>query len=659
MDAVVKSRPRLQLFGSPRAVGPEGRTLALPARAYLLVVYIVTAGRDFEVTRSQLASFLWPDAQDASANLRQLLGRLSAAQSQAGFNLFRFDRSTVALNLDDVSVDLVGFQASLRGLSWANCQEVLESFRGDLLEGIVVRESDLAIWLDVQRARVRESFVTAYAGLLDAPDARANPRTAQDVASRLLEIDPYQESAYRSLMRSFAASGQFELVTATFENCRTVLRRDLGSTPSRDTIALFNTLTCSQRHGAVDRAGPGNLAGTGVAAVGEHRLRGMIPRLVVLAPPRGDVETAVWEISTLILDDTIIRLCSLKTVAVVAPHTSWQLSGGALDDDTEKRFDIGYVLETNLRRRHGVDLLVVKLFDTRTRVIVWADTYTLSIDSFAGTHQALATSITLSLADAVERAEIARFEKEQNPQAYYWHLIGQKHLRYMDLPNVRRALKAFRSSVAADPGFAPAHSGSARATQRQWLVLGRGDPDLLDEAEQSGAKAISLDHRDARGYREIGLCSLYRRRWDEAVANFAEAENLDPQHADLISDFGDALGHCGEPEKGLKKVERAMELNPIPPDQYWWNAAGLHFQLRNYEAAIDAIERMGDPLPALRIAAASWAYLGDVKHANRSAAKFLRSYPDFRIEQWLSIVPDRNPDDHRHYDHGLRLAGFR
>ena len=633
--------------------------MALPARAYVLAAYILTAGRDLEVTRAQLAGILWPDALDASANLRQLLSRVSAAQSQAGIDLFRIGRSAVALNLDDVSVDLAAFQASLRDLNWANCQEVLENYRGDLLEGIVVRESDLAAWLDMQRGRVREAFVTAYAGLLDAPDARANPRTAQDVASRLLEINPYQESAYRSLMRSFAASGEFELITATFENCRTVLWRDLGSTPSEDTVALFRTLSCSQRVGAVARLDAGNLSAAGAATIVERRLRGVIPRLVVLNPPRGDASKRVWELSTLILDDTIIRLCSLKTVAVIAPHTSWQLSGGILDDETEKRFDIGYILRTTLQCRDGADLLVAKLIEMRTRQYIWADTYDLSTDGLAGTHRALASSITRSLADAVERAEIARYEKDQNPQAYYWHLIGQKHLHYMDLPNVRRAINAFKKSLRADPGFAPAYSGSARATQREWLVLGRGDAHLLDRAEQSGARAISLDHRDARGYREIGLCNLYRRRWDEAIASFSEAENLGPQHADLISDFGDTLGHCGEPEKGLKKVARAMELNPIPPDQYWWNAAGLHFQLRSYEAAIDAIEHMGDPLPALRIAAASWAYLGEVKRASQNAAKFLRSYPDFRIEQWLSIVPDKNPDDHRHYEHGLRLAGFK
>ena len=342
---------------------------------------------------------------------------------------------------------------------------------------------------------------------------------------------------------------------------------------------------------------------------------------------------------------------------MIAPHTSWALSGGKLDDEAAGRFNIGYVLETALRRRGECRRSVVKLFDTRSRVIIWADTYPLSVDSLAGSHRALSAAIVLSLADAVEKSEIARTEREANPQAYYWHLIGQKHLRFMDLPNVRRALKAFRR--AADPGFAPAFSGSARATQRQWLVLGRGDSDLLEQAEQIGAKAVSLDHRDARGYREIALCNLYRRRWDDAVATFSEAERIGPQHADLISDFGDALGHCGEPEKGLEKVKRAMELNPIPPDQYWWNAAGLHFQLRDYEAAIEVIDRMGDPLPALRIAAAAWAYLGKQTEAQQCASQFLKSYPDFRIAHWLSIVPDKNSDDQRHYEVGLKMAGFR
>ncbi len=53
------------------------------------------------------------------------------------------------------------------------------------------------------------------------------------------------------------------------------------------------------------------------------------------------------------------------------------------------------------------------------------------------------------------------------------------------------------------------------------------------------------------------------------------------------------------------------------------------------------------------------AYLGKQDEAHKCAATFLQSYPTFRVDHWLSIVPDRNADDRRHYEVGLKLAGFR
>lgn len=658
MEDSSNTRVRLRLLGSPRLTDRLGDEIALPARAYFLVLFVLVSGRGLSVSRSQLASFLWPEAPSAAANLRQLLVRLAALQCETGLDFIRVDRTKVALNLDRVSVDLAGLDASLRGLNWSNCQQIFGRYCGELLEGVAVKEGDLSAWLATQRTRVRNALLEAVALLLEAPDARANLRTAHALATRVLEIDAYQESAYRALMRSFAASGLIDHVAATYERCRAVLERDLSCPPSTTTVDLFRRLAPGRE---LRRDGRAKAVGSvALPATGGISLAVVLPRLVVLAPPRQEDKNELWETATLVLDDTIVGLSSLKTVSIVAPHTSWKLSDdGALDNAIVQQFDINYILETTLRRRHEVDELMVKLFPSRTRSIVWAESYALSDDRLAASHRSLAAAITLSLADAVEGAEMARFERVESPRAYYWHLMGQKYLRFMDLPNVCRALKAFRSSIAADPGFAPAYSGSARATQRQWLVLGRGDPKLLDEVEKIGAKAVSLDHRDARGYRELGLCSLYRRRFDDAIAYFTEAERLGPHYADLISDFGDTLGHCGEPERGLEKVERAMALNPMPPDQYWWNAAGLHFQLHNYEAALAAVDRMGDPLPALRIAAASWAYLGDDARAKKCAAKFLQSYPGFRIEHWLSIVPNKNPDDHRHYDVGLRRAGFK
>jgi DNA-binding SARP family transcriptional activator/TolB-like protein len=651
------AKARLRLLGSPGLVDATGAPVALPARAAILALYVLTAVRDLTVPRAQLASFLWPDAAKANANLRQLLTRLGAAQRAAGVDFVRFDRGSVTLNLEGASIDLLDLQAALARLDWTNWQDCIDGYRGELLDGITVAESDLTGWLDLHRRATRDTLVNAFAALLESPAARGNPRTVQEIASRILEIDATCEPAYRAMMRAFAGAGAIELVMATYERCVAAIEREfgVGTAPQPTTVATFRRLQAEA--GPVRITSPAAAARSPVPVIGDVELRARLPRLVILPPPADGRTATLVDVASLILDDTIVGLCNLRTIRVVAPHTSWELSG-KFDEATALRYNIGYALETAFRRRGDVDLLAVRLFDTNTRDIAWADTYELSAERLASSHRALSSAITSSLADAIEYAEVTRHQREAHPQAYYWYLMGQKDMRFMDLPAVTRARKHFRTAVSADPSFAPAYSGSARATQRQWLVMGRGDTELLDEAEQIGARAISLDHRDARGYREIALCNLYRRRWDDAVSYFTEAERLGPQYADLISDFGDALGHAGEPAKGLEKVQRAMELNPIPPDQYWWNAAGLHFQLRNYEAALEAIGRMGDPLPALRIAAAAWAYLGNQAEAQKCAAQFLQSYPDFRIAHWLSIVPDRNPDDQRHYEVGLKMAGF-
>jgi tetratricopeptide (TPR) repeat protein len=213
-------------------------------------------------------------------------------------------------------------------------------------------------------------------------------------------------------------------------------------------------------------------------------------------------------------------------------------------------------------------------------------------------------------------------------------------------------------SIDAFEGFAPAYSGIARTMQMEWLLLARGDAAPLVKSESLARRAIELDPRDSSGYRMLAFSALYGRRFDESVAHLTEAERRHPQHADLLAEFADTLAHSGNPAGGLKKIDRAIELNPIVPDMYWWWAAGMHYQLHRYQEAVNCALKMKDQRPAMRLLAASYAQLGEKSMARGYVNKTLEVYPDFRVEHWLSIVPNRNADDTRHYMDGLRSAGF-
>ncbi len=648
-------RVELRFFGSARLLDKVGRRLALPKTAFVLALRLALSNPDAALSRTEAANFLWPDSPDAAANLRQLLVRLKAKQGDS--NLFGFDNHRVWLRLENVDCDVAEFQQRAGSLDLAGAERLLDLFATGLFAPAANLAESAAEWVALQASRFRDRLVGSICDLLESPSAPPSDTAAQKVATRLLQVEPHEERAWRALMRSHAANGQFRQFDRAYRECRTLLHHDLNIAPSEATRELY------QRHRA-----PAQAAGADAQAAGGRQderapagsiAAGGVPRLVILPPVPGTAGGPHSTLASMLLEDVVVGLCYLKSVSVVAPYSSWKLHQRLEEEQAAiERLGIDYVVQATLFRIANGIQLSLRLFDSGTRSIRWAERFSFSEHDAEQCHRQTVSGIVRVLADAVDRAELGRHENSRNPTAYFWHLIGQKHLRALDLPAVRRASKAFRASIAADPLFAPARSGQARTLQREWLLLGRGEGGLLDAAQACGKRATELDDLDGRGFRELGIVNLYKRRFDEALACYAQAETLSPQHADTIADFADALAHSGKPEAGLKKMERAFELNPLPPDQYWWDLAGMYFQLGRFGEAIDAVGRMADPTSALRVAAASWAMIGEAAKAEACRLQFLETYPDFRIEDWLLHVPNRNKEFTAQYVEGLRAAGF-
>ena len=342
---------------------------------------------------------------------------------------------------------------------------------------------------------------------------------------------------------------------------------------------------------------------------------------------------------------------------MVAPHTAWELSQSG-KKTLLRKFGIDYVIETQLQNRGGELWLAVKLLDAVTRSILWVEQYEFEPSHMARHYRELSMRIMLLLVDTIERAELARYEVEQHPTAYHMFLAGQRFLRALDLPHVRRARRAFKLAINSCPNFVPAISGLAQTFSIEWLVMARGDNELLGEAERLARRSLEIDPDDARGYRNLGLCRLYSGRFDESLDAFGQAERRCLQHADILVDYADALQHACDPEKALGKINAAIDLNPLAPDRYWWVAGDVNFHLEHYKDAIKCMSRMRDGSPAFRLLAASWAMLGERGKASEYVRKAKEIHPDFSVDAWLSILPIRDPEFARRYEQGLREAGF-
>ena len=155
-----------------------------------------------------------------------------------------------------------------------------------------------------------------------------------------------------------------------------------------------------------------------------------------------------------------------------------------------------------------------------------------------------------------------------------------------------------------------------------------------------------------------GTVALYRRDFEECEMKLAEAETLCPNSPDLLVQYADALAHLGDADAGWRKFERAIDLNPLPPDHYWWAGASIAFRQQDFAKAINLCGKLVDDEPVLPMLTSSYALLGDMEQARAHGNRLRELFPGgMALEKGRAVTPDRTEIHRTLHIEGLRLAG--
>jgi DNA-binding SARP family transcriptional activator/tetratricopeptide (TPR) repeat protein len=648
----------LKLLGPPRLVDAAGNVVAYPAKGLVLAAHLALSKEAYAMSRPEAAALLWEgaDAMHAGLNLRQLASRIRTRQDRLGLALLRLDGSTIRLDTSAAAIDVARLQRLVALSDACHLDELCALYGGDLLQGVELDGEDGRNRIETHRTRLRHLFIDEVCTQLDGP-AAPNPETARAAAERVLDVDPYNERAMRALLLALGRASRPHLARQAYEAFLARLRSDLGVPPEMET-ARVAALVCGARARREEsrvasdiRVGP-----DGPAALETPPVRPWPRVMIVALGASGSADSTVLARS--LVADVTIALCSVRTLAPIAPHSAAAASRMDGETDIAARFRLDFLVECSVTSLHDGTDLYVQLVHAVSREIVWAERFSLDVSAVERSQRLLAERIARAVATSIERAELARFARAREPGAYAHFLMGQEQLNVVDLPRVRRARKFFAAAAAASPAFAAAEAGLARTWHLEWLLLARREPRLLEQALEHAGRAVALDPGDARGHRERGVAELYLGRFDNSIAALDAAEAAGPSYADVLADYADALVHAGDLAAALKRIERAIELNPLCPDDYWWTAGGAYYLSGDYAQSLACLDRMAERRPACRLMAAGFAMSGDQASARRCARIVLEDHPGFRIDEWLAMVQIRDVTRRAHYEQGLRRAGF-
>ena len=128
--------------------------------------------------------------------------------------------------------------------------------------------------------------------------------------------------------------------------------------------------------------------------------------------------------------------------------------------------------------------------------------------------------------------------------------------------------------------------------------------------------------------------------------------------ADLLADRADVLIHLNDGKLAKKTILRAMELNPISPDEYHWVLGSADFLLEDYVETLRSFHRMSDTRRVARLMAACYAMIGDIESARHHRDRWLEEYPDFKVDDWVKVIPMRDKAVAEQIVMAMKTAGF-
>jgi len=212
------------LLGPPHLVrddvvypAPRGR------KVWALLAYLALSDRP--PSRQQLIDLLFPEAEDPGGALRWNLSelrRLLGGPETIGSG------NTVRLRLPEGSV--IDVHVLMRGTSWEAVE--LPGLGRELLEGMDIEASGgFTAWLLGERRRLQALGEAVLREAALRALASGNPRTAVELATRLVAADPLDEDAHVLLIRAFAGTGDEVAVERQLSASVDLFRRELGVEP--------------------------------------------------------------------------------------------------------------------------------------------------------------------------------------------------------------------------------------------------------------------------------------------------------------------------------------------------------------------------------------------------------------------------------------------
>jgi TolB-like protein/DNA-binding winged helix-turn-helix (wHTH) protein/Flp pilus assembly protein TadD len=294
----------------------------------------------------------------------------------------------------------------------------------------------------------------------------------------------------------------------------------------------------------------------------------------------------------------ITELSRVGALRVISQTSVMQYQGGARKPlkQIANELGAGTIVEGSVLREGDRVRITVQLIDAGTDTHLWAQSYGRRTASALEDQRELAREVA-----GIIRSRLAPSDRttapsieQTNAVAYEAYVKGRYFIQQATEESWVKGRVFFEQSIAADPGFAPAHVGLST----YYGVTDSIPPaEAIPKARASALRALALDDTLAAAHAALGYVHYFGDwNWVETERRLARAIELDPNDAWSRRWLALYMSAVGRSATAIEEIERAMKLDPVSVSPYD-AAAAIYFDARRFDKIIEMAQRIDELSP--------------------------------------------------------------
>jgi len=368
-----------------------------------------------------------------------------------------------------------------------------------------------------------------------------------------------------------------------------------------------------------------------------------------------------------ITEEIITALSKVSQLFVIARNSTFIYKGKSVNvQRVSRELGVRYVLEGSVRKAGDQVRITAQLIDATKGHHLWAERFDRDLQQIFALQDEVTMKILTAVRVQLTDGEQARLHVKDtiNLDSFLKVLEGMPYFYRFNSENNAQAREMFEEATTLDPNNAGAFSMLGWTYLMEvWFGSSESPIKALDQATQLAEKALSLDDTIDSPHSLLAHVYLIKRQFEMAISEAERAVALNPNGADAKANLGWILNYTGSRKEAILLLEKAIRLNPIPPNWYLFGLGEAYCLAGEHEKAIAAYElglrRYPDDVRAHIGLAATYSLMGLEEEARAQAVQVLRIDPKLNLESFIKALPFKNKADTELLLDSLRKAGLK